>query len=145
VVRIRRCPPQEVSDLQRRMETILNALLHDLPAAQAVSRTWLPRADIHETDAGFVVTLEIPGVEREEIDIVVEGPYLSVSGHRPAPAPAACTRWHQVEIAQGAFERVIALPEGADTAGINATYRDGFLQITIPRAGAGRSVPIQGG
>jgi HSP20 family protein len=146
MVRIRRCRPQEIADLGRRVEGILNALLHDLPAGPAAARAWVPRADIYETGAAYIVTLEIPGIEREEIDIVVEGTYLSVSGRRPEPLQGTCTRWHQMEIAHGPFERVIVLPEAADPERITATYRDGFLDITIPRAETGpRSVPIEGG
>lgn len=94
---------------------------------------WVPRVDIFETADGFTVTLEIPGVEREEIDIVVEDRCLTISGTRPEPAPEGCVRWHQMEIAQGRFERVLMLPQEVDPEGITATHRDGFLRIQIPR------------
>lgn len=145
MVRIRRSPTQEISGLHRRMESVLHALLRDLPAIREPQLAWVPRTDIRETAAGFIVTLEIPGIDREAIDIVVEGPYLAISGQRPEPVAGTCTRWHQMEILHGAFERVLALPDGADADGISALYRDGFLEITIPRAGGGaRSVPIEG-
>jgi HSP20 family protein len=145
MVRIRRSRPREIADLHRRVEGILNTLLHDLPAVTPAASAWIPRADVHETGAALIVTLEIPGVEREDIDIVVEGPYLSITGRRPEPSPGSCVRWHQMEIAHGRFERVIALPEEADPERITATYREGFLEITIPRGDPGpRTVPIGG-
>ena len=53
-------------------------------------------------------------------------------------------RWHQMEIAHGRFERVLALPQEVDAERITATYKDGFLYITIPRLPAGgASVPIE--
>lgn len=144
MVRIRR-NPAPLPDLHRRMERVMERFLHDLPVA-TLPRGWAPRADLYETGDGFVATLELPGIDREQIDIVVEGPYLSVTGYRPEPETGACLRWHQMEIAHGPFERVIALPEEADLERISATYRDGFLEIVIPRArGTSRTVPVEEG
>jgi len=103
---------------------------------------WAPRVDIHETPGAFIVTLEIPGVERDAIDIVVEGLYLTVSGQRTETLSPGCVRWHQMEIAHGRFERVLGLPQEVDADRITATYKDGFLTITIPRGSGGLSVPI---
>src|SRR2546425_13147144 len=136
MVRIRRSTAQPVLDLHRRMEEVMERLLRDVKPLEAPA-PWTPRADIHETPEAFVVTMEIPGVEREEIDIVVEGLYLTISGHRTEPSSPECMRWHQMEIAHGRFERVLALPQEVEAERITATYRDGFLHITIPRASAG--------
>src|SRR5712692_2406376 len=88
----------------------------------------------------ILVSLEIPGVERGEIEILVQGPYLRVSGVRQEPT-SVCMRWHQMEIVYGPFERVVALPLEIDPEGIRATYTDGFLRIEIPRGAPGaRSV-----
>jgi len=143
MVRIRRSTAQPVIDLHRRMEEVMERLLRDVKPLEAPA-PWTPRVDIHETPESFVVTMEIPGVERDEIDIVVEGLYLTISGHRSEPASPQCMRWHQMEIAHGRFERVLALPQEVDAERITATYKDGFLYVTIPRgaAGGGCSVPI---
>jgi len=131
-----------MSDLQRRMGQVVDSLLHGMgriPGAHG----WLPRADIHETASGMMVTLELAGVSREEIEILIEGSFLRVAGARRDPAGGECLRWHQMEIAYGPFERVFSLPHDADVEAISATYRDGFLEIAIPRqAGGGRQVPV---
>jgi HSP20 family protein len=142
MVRIRRSPPHPMLDLHHRMERVMERLLRDVKPAESPA-AWVPRADVYETTEGFVVTLEVPGVEREEIEILVEGLYLSVSGVRPEPEALGCMRWHQMEVAHGRFERIVALPQEADPAGITATYKDGFLSIHIPRGSAGaRTVSI---
>ena len=121
----------------------MERLLRDVKPLEAPA-PWISRVDIHETPESFVVTMEIPGVERDEIDIVVEGLYLTISGHRSEPASPKCMRWHQMEIAHGRFERVLALPQEVDAERITATYKDGFLYITVPRGVAGGcSVPIE--
>lgn len=141
-MRIRRIPAHPMVDLHRRMEQVMERLLQDVKPLESPA-PWVPRADIYETAEEFVVTLEIPGVDREEIEILVEGPYLSLSGVRPEPAPMGCMRWHQMEVAHGRFERLLALPQEADADRITATYKDGFLSIHIPRGPASaRSVPI---
>jgi len=142
MVRIRRSPTHPMLDIHHRMEQVMERLLRDVKPAE-LQVSWTPRADVYETSEGFEITLELPGVERDDIEIVVEGPYLSLSGLRPEPPAAGCVRWHQMEIAHGRFERVLALPAEADTERITATYQAGFLSIRIPRAAtAARSVPI---
>jgi HSP20 family protein len=118
---------------------------HLLQAREAVDpqRGWVPRVDIYETEQGLLVTVELPGVSREGIEITVEGSYLRISGVREEPAPSGCVRWHHMEIAYGSFERVVALPRAIDAKSIRATYLDGFLRIEIPSAPpAPRQVPI---
>jgi len=144
MVRIRRSLAHPMLDIHQRMEQVMERLLRDVKPLEPQS-SWLPRADVYETAEGFVVTLELPGVEREEIDILVEGLYLRLSGIRPEPLTQGCMRWHQMEIAHGRFERVLALPQEADSERITATYKDGFLVIHIPRGSSvARSVPIDG-
>ena len=143
MIRIRRIDPHDTSDLHRRMEQVVESLLHGLePVASA--RGFLPRADIHETAQGLLLTLDLAGVRREDLEILIEGPFLRVAGVRSEPDLAACLRWHQMEISYGPFERVFSLPPEADTEGITAGYHDGFLEIIIPRrAGGSRQVPIE--
>jgi HSP20 family protein len=131
MIRIRRVVPQEVSDLHRRMEQVMDSLLHGLGPAYG-PKGFVPRADIHETPEGLLVTVDLPGVSREAIDIVVEGQALRISGVRPEPAITACLRWHQLEIAYGPFERFIPLPASADVEKIQANYKDGVLRLTLP-------------
>lgn len=132
MVRIRRSPPAPVLDLHRRMEQVMAQLLRDAQPIETPA-PWTPRVDILESADGFVVTLEVAGVEREEIDIVVEDRCLRISGARSDPSPSGCVRWHQMEIAQGRFERVLMLPQEVDPERITATHKDGFLHIRIPR------------
>jgi HSP20 family protein len=144
MLRIRRIAvEEEVTDLHRRMEQMMERLLHGAEAVVSPSG-WAPRADIYETADHILVVVEVPGVERSDIEIVVQGRYLRVSGTRGEPSAAGCMRWHQMEIAYGPFERVVALPAEADPERIEATYRDGFLRIQVVRgAAATREVPIE--
>lgn len=144
MIRIRRIAATDLSALHRRMEEAMQGLVRGLGHVHvAVARGFVPRADIHETAAGVVVTLDLAGVQRDAVEIVIEGEFMRVSGVRQEPEVEACLRWHQMEIAYGAFERVFALPPDADVDAIGATLQDGFLRISVPRrAGGGRQVPV---
>ena len=142
MIRIRRVASPDLSEIHRRMEQVMESLLQRLGPASA-ERGFLPRADIHETASGMLVTLDLAGVRREEIEILIEGDFLRVSGVRREPEVGECLRWHQMEISYGPFERVVALPPDADLENISAAYHDGFLQISVPRrSGGGRQVPV---
>jgi HSP20 family protein len=141
MVRIRRRPSQ-LGDLHRRMEQVMETLLHGGGMASGAGG-WAPRVDIRETADMFLVTVDLPGVQRDAIDVTVEGSYLHVTGVRGEPALEGCVRWHQMEITYGSFERVISLPFEIDPDRIRASFQDGFLNIEIPRAAApSRQVPI---
>lgn len=143
MVRIRRVEDSSALDLHRRMEQMMEALAHGLDPTRA-SAAWVPPVDIYETNETIVLALEVPGVERADVEILVQGPYLRVAGVRREPAGAGCMRWHQMEIAYGPFERVVVLPEEIDPEQVRATYLDGFLRIEIPRSlPLPRTVPIE--
>lgn len=142
MIRIRRLEPEEASDLQRRMEQVVEGLLHGVAHLHG-GHGWLPRADIRENSSGTVLGLDLPGVRREDIEILIEGPFLRVGGVRREPGEGECLRWHQMEIAYGTFERVFSLPPDADIEAISAGFRDGYLEIVIPRRLIGsRQVPV---
>ena len=120
----------------------METLLHGGAIASGAGG-WAPRVDIRETADKFLVTVDLPGVHRDAIDVTVEGSYLHVTGVRGEPALPGCVRWHQMEIAYGTFERVISLPFDIDPDRIRASFQDGFLNIEIPRTEASsRQVPI---
>jgi len=143
MIRITRIPSPDVSDLHRRMEQVMESLLHGFGSV-APGSAFLPRADIHETAAGIRIILDLAGVTRDDIDIVIEGRLLRVAGSRQEPEVSDCLRYHQMEIPYGSFERIFHLPEDADAERVSASYRDGFLQITVPLRppGEARQVPV---
>jgi len=108
-------------------------------------RGFVPRVDVYEREEGLLLTMELPGISREGIEILVEGSYLRVSGEREEPASSGLLRWHHMEIAYGPFERIVALPREVDAESIRAVYADGFLKIEIPSGTPPtRQVPVSG-
>ena len=93
---------------------------------------WLPPVDVYETANEFVITAEVPGVARDQIDIRIHDRHLILRGERPT-SRVQCEQYHRVECGHGAFSRSFSLPESVDGDRISADLRDGVLTITLPK------------
>jgi HSP20 family protein len=98
---------------------------------------WTPPVDLYETAGGFVLTAEVPGLTRQQVDIQAEETRVIIRGER-ASGPGSqvpCEQYHRVERGHGRFSRAFVLPEPIDVEGITADLKDGLLTVTIPKAG----------
>ena len=100
---------------------------------------WTPPVDLYETAATFVLTAEVPGLTREQVDIQAEESRIVIRGER-ASGPdhhVPCEQYHRVERGHGRFSRAFVLPEPIDVENVTADLKDGLLTLTVPKA-AGR-------
>ncbi|HHT9120455.1 MAG TPA: Hsp20/alpha crystallin family protein [Candidatus Hypogeohydataceae bacterium YC41] len=98
------------------------------------TETWHPPTDVYETENELVVKMAISGVRPEDISVILTGDILTISGRRQDPSNHKKLCFYLMEIRYGYFERSIVLPKNIDESRIEASYKDGFLQITIPKA-----------
>lgn len=98
------------------------------------STPWQPPTDVYETPDEIVVKMAIAGTRAEDIDIFFSDDILTISGSRTDTSPHEKTCFYQVEIRYGHFERKILIPKPIDTDTIQGTYKDGFLQVVLPKA-----------
>lgn len=123
-------------DMQRFSEEALRAFLE---SPGPLSRFWQPAADIHETQSGIVIKLELAGVTTETVHVSFssDGRQLTVSGTRAETENEreARTGCRQLEIYFGPFERTFDIPGDTEIErdGITATLRNGFLTVYLPR------------
>ena len=103
---------------------------------------WSPPTDVFETSKGVVVKMELPGVARSDLSIVLVGDRLVVKGGRSDPDAGRKIQYHQMEIAYGLFAKVVYLRMPYDGDGIAASLSDGYLSITIPRSPTPSEVKI---
>jgi HSP20 family protein len=94
---------------------------------------WSPSVDVSETADRYVITAELPGLRRNDIDIKLHDGHLTVAGTRRERA-STCEQYHRVERGHGSFSRTFQLPHPIDEAGVTADLRDGVLTITCPKA-----------
>src|SRR5450759_5904906 len=95
------------------------------------SYTWNPPTDVYETEASFIVRLEVAGMRQSDFSIDVEDNFLIISGVR-SESPEHRT-YHQMEIRFGEFSTTIEIPAGADVSKTQADYEDGFLNVVMPK------------
>lgn len=116
--------PWELRVLQQRLERLSN---HHLEA-------WAPAIDVYETEGAFVVTAEVPGLSREQVDLAFEDRRLTIRGHRSDRAAAGdVLHFHQVERGYGSFTRTFEFADKIDVDRVKADLADGILMITLPK------------
>lgn len=105
---------------------------------------WMPPVDIFETEAHeIVLKAELPGIQREDIDIRVENSLLTIRGERKREQEAKQEAYHRVERVYGAFSRSFALPSTVNTDKVSAEFKDGVLTITLPARDEAKPRQIQ--
>lgn len=119
----------------RAFNSMLNELLRDAqPAQPQPSTSFVPAADILETEAGFELHLALPGVAKDAVKIDFENGQLVVSGNRPASAFEGenAPKLRRLETRFGEFRRAFRLPETVNAKAIVAEMTDGILRVTLP-------------
>ena len=101
---------------------------------------WIPPVDIHETADEYVITAELPGLERDDIEIQVDDGRLTISGVR-RERDAPCEQYHRVERGHGDFSRTFQLPLPVDADRITADLHDGVLTVICPKAAEAARAP----
>jgi len=95
---------------------------------------FVPSIDISETDNQFQISAELPGMNKEDIDISLENGRLAISGERSFENEEKDKTFHRVETKYGSFERSFQLPDNVDEESISATYENGLLNISIDKS-----------
>jgi HSP20 family molecular chaperone IbpA len=96
---------------------------------------WEPPMNVFETDAEFVVIMDISGMDREEISVVTDGSILRISGVRKDLIPAGKKQFHSLEIQVGPFQRLIGIPAPVETDSLSTRYANGLLEIRLKKRG----------
>ena len=95
---------------------------------------WTPRVNVEEQEERFEITVEVPGMKKEEIDIEVQDNVLTIKGERRFGKEEKDTSYHIFERSYGTFKRAFTLPENVKSDDIEAEYRDGILKLALPKA-----------
>jgi HSP20 family protein len=105
----------------------------EISPAWASEAAWQPRVDVYQTDDEILIHVEAAGLREDDLQLHFEDGQLIIEGRRERPDLPCPQHCLQVEIAYGAFRRVLALPRDADSGSIRAAYSNGVLQVTAPR------------
>ena len=95
---------------------------------------WEPPLDIYEQREAYTIVVELPGFDKTQLEVELEGEVLTISGDRAKTVPQGTLHVHQMEIPYGRFTRRVRLPRGIDPDRIQAEYKDGYLLVEVPRS-----------
>ncbi len=136
-------PGRDFAVLRREMDRLFDDVFTG--GREADQRTvWSPRADVVETDDAYRLLLDLPGIDRDSLDVTFDDGTLKISGERRHEAERTEARVHRVERAHGRFFRSVALGTDVDPDAIEATYDDGVLAVRIGKSEAKqpRRIPV---
>ncbi len=94
---------------------------------------WKPPTDVYETDTDFVVILELAQMQPDEVSITFQNGILFIRGIRKSVPSNEQRQYHKMEINYGPFERRVAITEDVDINQLTAVYKEGFLEIKLPK------------
>ena len=115
----------------RRFSDLLDDFFNE---AVSSSNAFVPGIDISETDDQFQVQVELPGMERDDIEVSLENNVLTINGERKFEEKENGKKFHKVESHYGTFSRSVQLPENVDADSVDAHYKDGILHISIDKS-----------
>jgi HSP20 family protein len=95
---------------------------------------WAPNIEVFEKEDKFVVKADLPGMKQDDIDISVVGDTLTIKGERKAESEVKEEDYYCCERSYGSFSRSIAVPSNVDAKKIEASYEDGVLEVSLPKA-----------
>jgi HSP20 family protein len=119
--------------LHREIDRLFGEFSRDLAPLQQTAANLLPNIDVAETDKEIEVSVEMPGLERGDVEISLEDNVLTIHGNKRMEVDRNDKNVYVSERAYGVFLRTIELPPGVDPSSINATMSNGVLKITIPK------------
>jgi HSP20 family protein len=139
-------PFQDLRSAQDEMAQMSPTLAHALglhTQQQGSATAWAPALDISERKDAYLVTVELPGVQAEDLEITMEDGLLTIQGERHFAHDSSEQQFHRVERRYGAFRRSITLPAHVMAEQIQASFDNGVLQILVPKAEEAKPRRIQ--
>jgi len=127
--------------IQREFDRLFDQLGNGWAALSEVDLA--PRMDIRDTKDGLEISVELPGLTRDDVKIAIEDEVLTISGEKETEKETKEEDYRLSERTYGAFSRSVALPRSVDAEKIKATMKDGVLKLTAPKNGTAKTKAIE--
>jgi HSP20 family protein len=128
-------PMGNLQSFQNEMNRMFNQFFQGSNGEEAGSKlsTWNPSVDIYETDDALIIKAELPGVSKDDVSVEVHQNTLTLRGQRTHEAEVKQDKYHRVERSYGTFQRSFVLPTMVDQEKVQATFKDGVLELHLPQ------------
>lgn len=128
-------PFKDLEEFEQRLASAFGRSAAKPNGEEAITATdWAPLVDISEDEKEFIVKAELPGLKKEEVKVTVEDGVMTISGERKVEKEEKTKKYHRIERSYGKFERSFTLPDQADGSRIAAEFKDGMLQVHLPKS-----------
>ena len=126
-------PLTQLSTLRNEINRLFDEPYSGLERSEAFN-SWGPAVDLYEDKDNLIVTAELPGMRKEDIDISFHDGSLTIAGERKHEKQYGEGEEQRSERFFGRFQRTVALPKQVDPGAVKASYKDGVLKVTLPKA-----------
>ena len=141
---VRSNPWTALPTLQNRVNRLFDDMFPEIGRGDDIGlMEWRPMVDTYEKDDAIVVSAELPGVNREDISVDVKNNILTISGERKHEEDVNENNYFRKERFYGKFQRSFTLPDNVDSEKVDAAYKDGVLEVTIPKTEQGTTKKIE--
>ena len=123
---------RELDTLQTDLNRVFDAFFGGR-TANGATRRWIPAMDLVETDDHLLLKADLPGLDRDDVEIEIRDGVLTVSGERKTEHEDSSNGYHRVERSYGRFSRSLSLPQGVDADQVQAEFDKGVLEVRIPK------------
>ena len=137
-------PFRDIMTLRERMDNLFEDSISRMRGTgENISySTWSPAVDIYETSDNLVIKAEIPGADKDDISVEIKNSALYLKGERKLEKDVKEENYHRMERSYGSFHRTFALPTTVNQEKIKANFKNGVLEITIPKVEKAKPKPI---
>jgi HSP20 family protein len=128
-------PFRELEDMSERLNRVFSRQpVRNSGKENLTVADWMPTVDISENEAEYLIKAELPEVKKEDVKVTVENGVLTLQGERRQEKEEKGKRFHRVERSYGSFVRSFSLPESVDENAVKAEYKDGVLNLHLPKS-----------
>jgi HSP20 family protein len=127
-------PMREIDAVRREMDRLLGDFMSTADRDYFDRSSFIPAVELAETDDAVILKLEIPGIAAEDLDIQATSESVTIQGERKLEKTVEGENYNRSEFRYGKFRRVVPLPVRVQNTASQASYRDGLLSLTLPKA-----------
>lgn len=127
-------PFKDLEEFEQRLASAFGRGVAKPNGEEAIATAdWAPIVDITEDENEYLVKAEFPGLKKEEVKVSVQEGVMTISGERKIEKEEKTKKYHRIERSYGKFERSFTLPDQADGTKVSAEFKDGVLQVHLPK------------
>jgi HSP20 family protein len=136
--------PTDILSIQRSINKMFESFFHGGTWDEELTPSlWTPAVDIAEKDDEFIIKVELPGVDKKDVRITTQNNVLTVRGEKKQEKETREASFHRVERSYGSFQRSFPLPGTIVGEKIQASYKDGILEVVVPKAEEAKARTIE--